>query len=191
MIEIRIHGRGGQGNVVAAYLLASAAFEIGRYCQAFPNFGAERRGAPVMAFVRLDVRPILRRSQVRTPAFLIIQDPGLLNVTGVLNGLQERGGVLVNSSRSSEELSHQTGKTVVSFAATHLALQITGKPLANVALLSAFASLTGLLTREALVKALSSRFKEEVLAKNLKLVDMSADRVPSGSWKEIADALST
>ncbi len=191
MIEIRIHGRGGQGNVVAAYLLASAAFEVGRYCQAFPNFGAERRGAPVMAFVRLDVRPILRRSQVRTPAFLIIQDPGLLNVAGVLDGLQERGGVLVNSSRSSEELSHQTGKTVVSFAATHLAMQITGKPLANVALLSAFASLTGLLPREALVKALSSRFKEDVLAKNLKLVDMIADRVPSKSWKEIADALST
>ncbi len=191
MIEIRIHGRGGQGNVVAAYLLASAAFEVGRYCQAFPNFGAERRGAPVMAFVRLDVRPILRRSQVRTPAFLIIQDPGLLNVAGVLDGLQERGGVLVNSSRSSEELSHQTGQTVVSFAATHLALQITGKPLANVALLSAFASLTGLLPREALVKALSSRFKEDVLAKNLKLVDMIADRVPSRSWKEIADALST
>ncbi|VBB68916.1 Pyruvate:ferredoxin oxidoreductase, gamma subunit [invertebrate metagenome] len=177
--------------MVAAYLLASAAFEVGRYCQAFPNFGAERRGAPVMAFVRIDVRPILRRSQVRTPAFLIIQDPGLLNVAGVLDGLQERGGVLVNSSRSSEELSRHTGKTVVAFAATHLALQITGKPLANVALLSAFASLTGLLSREALVKALSSRFKDEVLAKNLKLVDMIANQVPSRSWKEIADALST
>lgn len=191
MIEIRIHGRGGQGNVVAAYLLASAAFEMGRYCQAFPNFGAERRGAPVMAFVRIDAKPILRRSQVRTPAFLIIQDPGLLNVAGVLEGLHERGGILINSPRSSADLSHDTGKTIISFAATHLALQMTGKPLANVALLSAFANLTGLLPKEALVKALSTRFKGEVLEKNLRLVDTAADQVPTGSWKDIANALST
>ena len=176
--------------MVAAYLLASAAFEVGRYCQAFPNFGAERRGAPVMAFVRIDAKPILRRSQVRTPAFLIIQDPGLLNVAGVLDGLREGGGILVNSPRSSEELSGETGKAVVSFAAAQMALQMTGTPLANVALLSAFARLTGLLPREALIKALSARFKGDVLEKNLKLVDMAADQVPTESWKDITHALS-
>ncbi len=176
--------------MVAAYLLASAAFEVGRYCQAFPNFGAERRGAPVMAFVRIDTKPILRRSQIRTPAFLIIQDSGLLSVAGVLDGLHEQGGVLINSPLSSEELSRSTGKTVVSFAATSMALQMTGKPLANVALLSAFASLTGLLPQEALVKALSARFKGEVLDKNLKLADTAANQVPTGSWKDITNALS-
>lgn len=191
MIEIRIHGRGGQGNVVAAYLLASAAFEVGRYCQAFPNFGAERRGAPVVAFVRINARPILRRSQVRTPAFLIVQDSGLLNVVGVLDGLHERGGILVNATTSSDKLSESVGKTVVSFSATHLALQVTGRPLANVALLSAFASLTKLLPKEALVKALSARFKGEVLERNLELANIAAERVPVGLWEDVANALST
>ncbi|RMD71774.1 MAG: pyruvate oxidoreductase subunit gamma, partial [Gammaproteobacteria bacterium] len=84
MIEIRIHGRGGQGNVVAAYLLAIAAFEEGKYSQAFPSFGAERRGAPVVAFVRASDTPFRRRCQVREPAFLIIQDHALLHVPGIL-----------------------------------------------------------------------------------------------------------
>ena len=78
MIEIRIHGRGGQGNVVAAYLLAAAAFDAGLQCQAFPAFGAERRGAPVVAFVRISETPIFRRNQVKHPAYLIIQDRTLL-----------------------------------------------------------------------------------------------------------------
>lgn len=191
MIEIRIHGRGGQGNVVAAYLLASAAFEVGQYCQAFPNFGAERRGAPVVAFVRIDVKPILRRSQVREPTFLIIQDSGLLNVTGVLDGLHADGGVLVNATAPSEQLSEGTGKTVISFPATRLALEATGKPLANVALLSAFAHLTKLLPKEAINKALSSRFKGEVLKRNLELVNIAANHVPEGLWKEKANAISS
>lgn len=97
MIEVRIHGRGGQGNVVAAYLLATAAFETGQHCQAFPSFGAERRGAPVTAYVRIAAQPIRRRCQVANPAFLLVQDAGLLHIPSTLEGLKPGGGILVNS----------------------------------------------------------------------------------------------
>src|SRR5579885_2509204 len=103
LIEIRIHGRGGQGSVVAAYLIATAALEDGRYGQAFPSFGPERRGAPVTAFVRIADRPVRRRCQVVAPRFLLVQDEGLLH-GNVTDGLAPRGAILVNSARDSSAL---------------------------------------------------------------------------------------
>ncbi len=188
MIEIRIHGRGGQGNVVAAYLLAIAAFEEGKYSQAFPSFGAERRGAPVVAFVRMADAPFRRRCQVREPDFLIIQDPALLHVPGILGGLKEGGGILVNATQPSEVLSGQLGREVVALPATALAQEFLGRPVPNTALLAAFLSLTGLLPLEALVKALAQRFKGEVLERNRRLVAEAAQRVPAGLWKEVVHA---
>jgi len=186
MIEIRIHGRGGQGNVVAAYVLAGAAFEEGKRCQAFPNFGAERRGAPVVAFVRIAEKPILRRCQVEAPGFLIIQDESLLQIPSVLEGLKEKGGVLVNSLKSSEELTKAYGRPMVALRGSQMAQEIVGRPLANVALLSAFLTLTGLLPLDALKKALSKRFKGDVLDKNLKLIDEVGAQVTAGQWKKEA-----
>lgn len=188
MIEVRIHGRGGQGNVVAAYLLATAAFETGRHCQAFPSFGAERRGAPVTAFVRIADRPIKRRCQVAAPAFLVVQDAGLLHLAATLDGLKPGGGIVVNSQRPAEELSAECGKPVAALPASQMAADILGKPVPNVALLSAFLTLTGLLPTEALVKALAHRFKGDVLARNTKLIEAAALVVPSGAWKEVAHA---
>jgi len=192
MIEIRIHGRGGQGNVVAAYLLAMAAFEEERYGQAFPNFGAERRGAPVMAFVRIANTPIQRRNQVLTPAFLIIQDQALLHVPGVTDGLLPGGKILVNSNLSSAKLSNQLNKEVVAFPASALAQQILGRPVPNTALLAAFFSLTNLLSQQSLVKVLKKRFKGEILEKNLQLIQQAAQQVPAEQWKEkeVADVAS-
>ena len=184
MIEIRIHGRGGQGNVVAAYLLAMAAFEEGRYGQAFPNFGAERRGAPVMAFVRIADTPIQRRNQVRTPAYLIIQDQALLQVPGVTDGLLPGGKILVNSSLTSTELSNKLGKEVVTLPATALAKQILGRPVPNTALLAAFFALTNMLAQESLSKVLGKRFKGEILEKNLRLIQQAAEQVSAGQWQE-------
>lgn len=184
MIEIRIHGRGGQGNVVAAYLLAMTAFEEGRYGQAFPNFGAERRGAPVTAFVRIASRPIQRRNQVLAPAYLIIQDQALLNTPGVLDGLQPDGGILINSPLNSEELSRQAGREMISIPAASLAKQILGRPVPNTALLSAFLALTGILPVAALGKALGGRFKGPVLEKNLQLIHQAAELVPAGQWRK-------
>lgn len=182
MLEIRIHGRGGQGNVVAAYLLAAAAFEVGRHCQAFPNFGAERRGAPVTAFVRIADRPILRRSQVREPAFLLVQDDSLLHSPGVLAGLRPGGGVLVNATEESDALSRRLGVPAVSLGATALAQEFLGRPMPNVALLSAFLTLTGALPHDALDKALAKRFSGEVLRKNVKMAERAAALVPAGIW---------
>lgn len=183
MIEIRIHGRGGQGNVVAAYMLAIAACEVGRFGQAFPSFGAERRGAPVTAFVRIADAPIRRRSQVIHPGFLIIQDEGLLNVPGVTAGLTERGGILVNSSHPSEALSARLGREVVAMPALSLANEFLGRPLPNTALLSGFLALTGILPMEALIRALAARFKGDMLEKNTRLVEEAARRVPAGLWR--------
>lgn len=184
MIEIRIHGRGGQGNVVAAYLLATAAYEDGRYAQAFPSFGAERRGAPVTAFVRIAPRPIRRRCEVREPAYLIVQDEALLHVGGVLNGLLPGGGILVNSNRSSDELSALVGQPVTALPGSVLANEILGRPVPNTALLAAFLALSDLLPQEALVKALAERFKGKVLERNVELIEKAAQLVTPGAWKE-------
>lgn len=190
MIEVRIHGRGGQGNVVAAYLLATAAFEEGRYGQAFPAFGAERRGAPVTAFVRIADAPIRRRCEVLRPAFLIIQDEALLKVPGVLDGLQTGGGILVNSSSTAEALSAEHGRDMLSLPAAALAQEVLGRPVPNTALLAAFLTLTGMLPREALVKALAERFRGKVLEKNTELIERASAMVPPGLWQEVSHAAS-
>ena len=190
MIEIRIHGRGGQGNVVAAYLLAAAAFDAGMQCQAFPAFGAERRGAPVVAFVRISKAPIRRRNQVLHPAYLIIQDRTLLHEPGLTDGLLPGGAILLNASMSAEEGSRLTGKPTVTLPATAMALETVGRDVPNVPLLSAFLSLTGLLPHESLTHALEQRFKGEILEKNKRLVQLAADQVPEGLWKEDALAAS-
>lgn len=184
MIEIRIHGRGGQGNVAAAYILAGAAFEDSRFSQAFPSFGAERRGAPVTAFVRIADKPFSRRCQVIHPGYLIIQDEALLHVPGVTEGLLPGGGILVNSTRSSAELKELTGLDMVSIPANALAKKILGRPVPNTALLSAFLALTNMVSLEALVKGLGQRFKGDVLERNTKLVNEAAGLVPAGLWKD-------
>ncbi len=189
MLEVRIHGRGGQGNVVASYLLASAAFIAGKYSQAFPSFGAERRGAPVVAFVRLAEIPFRRRCQVKAPDFLIVQDRALLHVPEVLSGLKENGGVLVNARVDSKSLRQELGLDIVALPATELALEFLGKPVPNTALIAAFLTLTGLFSLAALREALAKRFRGEVLAANLGLVEAAAKQVPAGFWQEKVHAL--
>lgn len=176
--------------MVAAYLLATAAFEEGRHCQAFPTFGAERRGAPVTAFVRIADKPIRRRCQVAAPGFLIVQDAGLLELPGVTEGLRPGGGIVVNDTRPPEELERLTGRPTLGLPAARLALEILGRPMPNVALLAAFLTITGLLPVTALEKALGHRFKGEVLEKNRRLIDAVVHTVPTGGWREAADAAS-
>ena len=188
MLEVRIHGRGGQGNVVAAYLLATVAINEGRFAQAFPAFGAERRGAPVTAFVRIARDEFRRRSQVREPAFLIVQDQSLLHVEGVTDGLPASGGILVNSSLSSRTLSAQLGRNTVAMPATALAKEFLGRPVPNTALLAGFLALTHMLPLESLVSSLADRFKGDVLDRNSRLIEEAAKQVPSGQWKEVAHA---
>ncbi len=188
MIEIRIHGRGGQGNVVAAYVLAAAAIEQGRYAQAFPAFGAERRGAPIAAFVRLAEEPIRRRCQIAHPAFVIIQDEALAGLPDTLDGLRPGGAVVLNSGRGSEALSAAMGQTVYALPATRLSADALGRPMPNTALLAAFITLTALVPITGLKNALAQRFKGEVLARNLALIEQVALATPAGVWKERVDA---
>lgn len=193
MIEVRIHGRGGQGNVVAAYLLATSAINEGWYAQAFPAFGAERRGAPVVAFVRISHEPIKRRCQVAVPDFLIIQDEALMHIPSITDGLKQGGGILLNSSRSSDEctdmyLDRSGDANLFSLPATQIARQYLGRPVPNTALLSAFLALTDSLPQASLIDSLKARFSDGLLDKNIALVDAVASSIPDGRWKEVADA---
>lgn len=188
MIEVRIHGRGGQGNVVAAYLLATAAIDEGHFGQAFPAFGAERRGAPVVAFVRIADHTLRRRNQVLQPDFLIIQDRALLKVPGVLDGLPPGGGILVNTSLDAATLGEQLGHEVVTLPATQLAISHLGRPVPNTALLAAFLALTEMLPMTALTGALGQKFKGDILERNLRLIEAAAQQVPAGQWREMAHA---
>ncbi|MFQ6055150.1 MAG: pyruvate ferredoxin oxidoreductase subunit gamma [Methanosarcinales archaeon] len=168
MKQIRIHGRGGQGSVTAAELLAVAAFEDGMYSQAFPAFGVERRGAPVMAFVRLDNKPIRLRSQVNNPDYVIVQDATLTKVVDVDRGITPKGMILVNTEKNPESLnlnpkSRQLPAIAIrTLDATKIAMEIIGKPIVNTTLLGAFASATKLIKIEYLKKAVKNRFPGKV-----------------------------
>ena len=164
--EIRIHGRGGQGAVTAAELIAVAAFYDGKFSQAFPNFGVERRGAPVMAYVRISEEPIRLREQVYTPDYLIIQDPTLITTTPeILSGLDNCSGILINSEKT--EWPEFKGKKVLIVPATKIALDKIGKPFFNTALVGAFAAMSGIVTMESLKKAVKERFTSDVADKNI------------------------
>jgi len=183
MIEVRIHGRGGQGNVLAANLLAAAAFEEGRFSQSFPNFGAERRGAPVTAFVRLAARSLQRHCQVLHPDFLIVQDDSLLHQPGITAGLKAGGAVLVNSRKETDQLHIEGDCRVVAIPATDLAQDLLGRPIPNTALVSAFAVLTGLVTPASVVRVLTERFSGAVLEANRQLVERASGMVEAGAWR--------
>jgi len=188
MIEYRIHGRGGQGSVAAAYLLAATAFHAGQMCQAFPAFGAERRGAPVTAFARTDEYPIRLRSQVKTPDYLIVQDGTLLLDPHITAGLQPGGGMVVNSTHSSAEVSEMFGCRALCIPATEMAIEEIGKPIPNTALLAALFTASGRFSLDALADALRGRFKGAVLDGNLRLIERAAGLVTADIWKETADA---
>jgi pyruvate ferredoxin oxidoreductase gamma subunit len=185
VFQIRIHGRGGQGVVTAAEMLSVAAFSEGRHAQAFPSFGSERTGAPVMAFCRLDDRPIRLREPVLDPDAVIVQDPTLLAQVDVFAGLSKQGYVLVNSSRTFTELglADLVGDLPVGHAcvvpASALAMEHAGRPVPNAALLGAFAALTGLLSLQAVEAAIAERFSDRVAAGNIAAARASYDHVGS------------
>jgi pyruvate ferredoxin oxidoreductase gamma subunit len=168
MLQIRIHGRGGQGVVTAAEMLSIAAFEQGRHAQAFPSFGSERTGAPVVAYCRIDDREIRLREPIVTPDVLIVQDPTLLHQVDVFQGLLANGYVLINSRRSFEQLglSEITARfrhdRLTTVPATEIALKHLGRPLPNAVLLGGFAALSGLVSLEAVVHAIRDKFSGKV-----------------------------
>jgi pyruvate ferredoxin oxidoreductase gamma subunit len=175
MIEIRIHGRGGQGSVTAAELLAVAAFDDGREAQAFPAFGVERRGAPVQAFCRISDEPIRRRNQITNPDYVIVQDPTLLDTVDVLAGLKSEGTVLINTEHSAAELGLDTKARVVTFPATQIALEELGRPIMNTAIMGAFSGVSGAISFDAIERSIRHRFGEELGEKNVRAARRAYD----------------
>jgi len=160
MIEIRIHGRGGQGAVIASKVLAAAVYQEGKYVQAFPAFGVERRGAPVMAFTRIDGQPIRIRCQIYEPDHIIVLDPTLLEVVDVTAGLKDGGWILVNSALDPSTFQLPDKYRVVTVDANTIAIKHhlgpSTAPIVNTAILGAFARVTGLVTLGALSEAVRS-----------------------------------
>jgi pyruvate ferredoxin oxidoreductase gamma subunit len=173
MLQIRIHGRGGQGVVTAAEMLSIAAFGQGRHAQAFPSFGSERTGAPVVAFCRIDDHEIRLREPILTPDVLIVQDPTLLYQVDIFQGLRPDGYVLINSKHSFDELGlgdiagHLRRERLTTVPATEIALKHLGRPLPNAVLLGGFAALSGLITLDAVAHAIGAKFSGKVAEGNV------------------------
>jgi pyruvate ferredoxin oxidoreductase gamma subunit len=173
MFQIRIHGRGGQGVVTAAEMLSVAAFREGRFAQAFPSFGSERTGAPVVAFCRLDDKEIRLREPIMQPDALIIQDPTLLHQVDVFAGVVRGGYILINTTHSFDELG--LGEFVSGFDATHLctvpatefALKHFGRPVPNAALLGGFAAVSGRISLESVAAAIRDTFSGKLAEGNI------------------------
>jgi pyruvate ferredoxin oxidoreductase gamma subunit len=183
MFQVRIHGRGGQGVVSAAEMLSLAAFREGRHAQAFPSFGSERMGAPVVAFCRIAAREIRLREPVMRPDALIVQDPTLLHQVDVFQGLGATGCILINSTRSFDELG--LGEFVRGFpqdrlctvAASELALEHVGRPLPNAALLGGFAALCDELHFDSVAAAIRDKFPGRVGEANVAAAHAAFDAV--------------
>ncbi|MFH0847375.1 MAG: 2-oxoacid:acceptor oxidoreductase family protein [Chloroflexota bacterium] len=161
MVEIRWHGRGGQGAVTSAGLLAEAAIDEGKYAQAFPSFGPERRGAPVAAYVRIDAtKPIRVRAEVLQPDVVIVFDAGLLRSVPVALGLKERGMLILNTRKSPEEIQHQFGGSlqVAVVDASKIAMEVLGVPIVNTTMVGALLKATGIVKLDSLLEPLQHRF---------------------------------
>lgn len=159
MIEIRFHGRGGQGSVTAAEILAKAAFKDGKYVQSFPFFGVERRGAPVMAFTRIDDKPIDIRYQVYNPDYVLVLDDGLMNVVDVFSGIKENTEIIINIA---EEFKGSGEHPVHSIDATGIALDLLSRNIVNTIILGYFAKKTHVVSIESLIEVIKETFPGKV-----------------------------
>jgi pyruvate ferredoxin oxidoreductase gamma subunit len=193
MFQVRFHGRGGQGVVTAAELLAEAAFREGRHAQAFPSFGSERMGAPVMSFCRIADQPIRTHEPVTEPDALLIQDPTLLHQADLFAGLGRDGYMLVNSTKSFDELGldefvqgFRRDRLLV-VPASSLALTHLGRPLPGAPLLGGFAALTGMVGLDSVVAAIEGRFTGPVAEGNAAAARAAFDFV-ADERKALTDA---
>lgn len=190
MFQIRIHGRGGQGVVTAAEMLSLAAFMEGHHAQAFPSFGSERTGAPVMAFARIDDREIRLREPIMEPDAVLVQDRSLLHQVDVFQGLRPDGYVVINSSHSIAELGLEDlvarlprGRVLL-VPATQFAMKFIGRPLPGAALLAAFAAASGVISLASVQAAYGERFSGKIAQANADVAQAAYDFVK----KEIEEA---
>jgi pyruvate ferredoxin oxidoreductase gamma subunit len=194
VFQVRIHGRGGQGVVTAAELLSVAAFLEDRHSQAFPTFGSERTGAPVVAFCSFDDKPIRLREPIVEPDALIVQDPTLLHQVDLFGGAARDAFVLVNTSRTFDELGLSDlaerfrPERVVAVPATELAREHVGRPLPNAALLGAFTALTDALALSSVTAAIRDRFPGRLGDMNAAAAEAASELVQARGREPVLDA---
>lgn len=169
MKEIRVHGRGGQGGMAGAKILATAFVHEGKWASSFPEFGFERRGAPVRAFVRVDDKPILEKTKVYSPDCLIAIDPLLIELEATFEGLKPGGILVVNSGIVVKQQWNLSLAGTVN--ATEIGLEEIGSPITNTCMLGAFARSTGWVTLESIIISLEEYFQGELLRKNVRCVE--------------------
>lgn len=194
MFQSRIHGRGGQGVVTAAELLSVAAFYDGKYAQAFPSFGSERTGAPVVAYARFDDKPIRLREPVLVPQALIIQDPTLLHQVDVFSGVNDDAYILINTTKTWEELGIESLEHSafeyrrLTVPASDFALKYVGRPLPNAALLGGYAAATKQVALESVVRAIEERFPPKIAEGNIQAAREAFDYVRAQKVEAMANA---
>jgi pyruvate ferredoxin oxidoreductase gamma subunit len=181
-VEIRWHGRGGQGVVTANEILAGAALKEGKYIKAFPEFGPERMGAPIRAFARISDKPINNHSQVYYPNFVVVLDPTLLANPMVKEGLSEKSSVIANFPESKERLKAMFGNHhVFAVNATRISTEEIGRPMANTAMLGAFVKVSNIVDINTITSELASKFsgklKKEMIDKNIRAVVRAFEEV--------------
>ena len=181
MIQIRIHGRGGQGVVTAAEVIAIAAFHDGKEAQAFPSFGVERTGAPVESYARINDTFIRNREQVYDPDILIIQDATLLGSPTVLAGITPKTKIIINSNKKKEELKlNVKPENIYTIDASGIALEVIGKNIMNTVVLGAFAKATKLISLESLKFAIHEKLAakgDDIVKKNIQAIEKAYELI--------------
>ena len=190
MIEIRWHGRGGQGAKTASLLLADAAFNTGKYIQGFPEYGPERMGAPITAYNRISDTPIRVHSNIYEPDYVVVVDDTLLDSVDVTSGLKENGAILINSNKMPEQLREKLngykGK-IYTIDATKISMECLKANFPNTAMLSAIVKITGIMTKDELLADMEGSFKHkfarkpEVIEPNMQAVKRAFDEVTGGN----------
>ncbi|HTY82006.1 MAG TPA: 2-oxoacid:acceptor oxidoreductase family protein [Dehalococcoidales bacterium] len=179
LIEIRWHGRGGQGAVTSTEMLAQAAIAEGKYAQAFPSFGPERRGAPVQAFNRVDIKePVRIRADITTPDVVVVLDPSLLSIVNVTAGLKAGGKVIVNTKKTPQQIKSEFNIKFPVFTvnAGKIAKEVLGVNIVNTTMLGAVIRITGVITKESTHEPLQKRFGK-LGDRNIKAMETAYDQV--------------
>nr|WP_230972239.1 pyruvate ferredoxin oxidoreductase subunit gamma [Archaeoglobus neptunius] len=176
LIEVRFHGRGGQGAVTAADLLAVAGFKEGYYTLSFPMFGAEKRGTPVVSFLRISDEPIVARDEVYNPDYVVVLDPTVMETVNVVAGLKKDGMLIANYPKGSEDLkaelkADELGIKAVTINATKMAMEVLGRPITNTTMVGAFGGATRVVSLETLIEVVNEWFRGELAEKNARLVE--------------------
>ncbi|WP_456469553.1 pyruvate ferredoxin oxidoreductase subunit gamma [Archaeoglobus sp.] len=176
MIEVRFHGRGGQGAVTAADILAVAGFKEGYYTLSFPMFGAEKRGTPVVSYLRISDEPIVARDEIYNPDYVVVLDPTVMETVNVIAGLKKGGMLISNYPKSSDDLktklkADELGIKVATINATKVAMEVLGRPITNTTMVGAFGGATRLVSLETLLDVVNEWFKGELAEKNAKLIE--------------------